>query len=140
MCERLVPELEVELGRESVPAAVVTAGDNEDRTGEFLGAVARSLLGPRTELGFPLIGLMDAKGQLHAIYVGDGVTGAELALDARQLAGEGAVINAHRSAVGALDGRARWFHRGIRSVQVLIHELRRVELNADADAYSSMTR
>lgn len=140
VCERVVPVLERELAGDEIVLTVVTAGDSMSRTGAFLGAVARSILGPGTELGSPLVGLIDGRGRLHSLYMGGEITPAMLRLDARSLAGTGAVKAAFRSAVGPLDGRARWFHRGVRSVQVLIHELAQVGLETDAAAYSSMAR
>lgn len=135
-CEQVVPEFLTRPGAErGIPTTVVTLENQGlDRHGDFLMALAASVLGPGAELSLPIAALIDAEGNVQCLYLGD-LRGATVDRD-RDWYVSDPVRGAFRTAFGVPETGPRWFHKAPRSFDRIIQELRRVGLENDAAIYA----
>lgn len=135
-CEQVVPAFLARPGADrGVPTTVMTLEDQGDvRHGDFLMALAASVLGPGAELSLPVAALIDGNGNVQCLYFGD-LQGPIVERDRGWYVTD-PVRGAFRTAVGVPESGPRWFHMAPRSFDHIIQELRRVGLEEDAAIYA----
>ncbi len=135
-CEAVVPAFlarpRANLG---IPTSVITLEAQGDlRHGDFIMALAASVLGPGAELSLPVAALMDSDGNVQCLYLG-ALDGFAVDRDLGLFVTD-PVPAAFRTAIGAPKTGPRWFHMAPRSFDRIIEELRGAGLADDAAVYA----